>query len=173
MTDRPVIMDPPARRTSHMPAQTSGGFPSPTLDHASANPKFVDDCTRMTYAIQQSLPEAVRRIVRDHWEKCLLGTEFHQAFIVSCISHINYPLYVSVFPHFTRIHSSILLTRPHPEHPCPRPRLLSSRLLPVMGRVALAGGELWKDTLVSCRARVDGLLVLCLPPAAFFIPSYL
>jgi hypothetical protein len=58
-------------------------FPSPTRDHATINPKFVDDCTRMTYAIQQSLPEAVRRIVRDHWEKCLLGSEFHQAFIVS------------------------------------------------------------------------------------------
>ncbi|KAK0672766.1 hypothetical protein QBC41DRAFT_313345 [Cercophora samala] len=91
MSDRPVIMDPPARKTSHVPAQNSGGFPSPMLDHASVNPKFVDDCTRMTYAIQQSLPEAVRRIVRDHWEKCLLGTEFHQAFILNASIHHAVP----------------------------------------------------------------------------------
>ncbi|KAK4187117.1 hypothetical protein QBC35DRAFT_358957, partial [Podospora australis] len=94
-TDRPVIMDPPSRRASSQAASparaTSSGFPSPTLDHARVNPKFVDDCTRMTYAIQQSLPEAVRRIVRDHWEKCLLGSEFHQAFIVSCQINYDYP----------------------------------------------------------------------------------
>jgi hypothetical protein len=64
------------------------GFPSPTQDYATINPKFVDDCTRMNFAIQQSLPEAVRRIVRDHWEKCLLGSEFHQAFIVSRVSYV-------------------------------------------------------------------------------------
>jgi len=81
-------MDPPATRRQSQPAPPptapgSGGFPSPTLDHARVNPKFVDDVTRMTYAVQQSLPESVRRIVRDNWEKCLLGSEFHQAFVVS------------------------------------------------------------------------------------------
>jgi hypothetical protein len=84
---KPIIMDPPASRkpAGQTPQQQRGamGFPSPTQDHATINPKFVDDCTRMNFAIQQSLPEAVRRIVRDHWEKCLLGSEFHQAFVVS------------------------------------------------------------------------------------------
>lgn len=88
-------MDPPAARKQAQTQQRQGtdsvGFPSPTVDYATVNPKFVDDCTRMNFAIQQSLPEAVRRIVRDHWEKCLLGSEFHQAFIVSprlALSHL-------------------------------------------------------------------------------------
>ncbi|KAK4159193.1 hypothetical protein QBC43DRAFT_222546 [Cladorrhinum sp. PSN259] len=87
-------MDPPAvRRASQPPPpQPSQGFPSPAQDYARLNPKFVDDCTRMTYAIQQSLPEAVRRIVRDHWEKCLLGSEFHQAFILNASIHHALPV---------------------------------------------------------------------------------
>jgi hypothetical protein len=84
-------MDPPGVRKQGQQQQQRGGpmgFPSPTQDYATVNPKFVDDCTRMNFAIQQSLPEAVRRIVRDHWEKCLLGSEFHQAFIVSRVSYV-------------------------------------------------------------------------------------
>ncbi|KAJ4300174.1 hypothetical protein N0V88_002843 [Collariella sp. IMI 366227] len=86
---KPVIMDPPAARkaASQQAQRNVSGFPSPTMDHASINPKFVDDCTRMNFAVQQSLPEAVRRIVRDHWEKCLLGSEFHQAFTLNAAIH--------------------------------------------------------------------------------------
>ncbi|KAK4155022.1 hypothetical protein C8A00DRAFT_32200 [Chaetomidium leptoderma] len=86
-------MDPPGTRKSGQPPQQRGamGFPSPTQDYAAINPKFVDDCTRMNFAIQQSLPEAVRRIVRDHWEKCLLGSEFHQAFILNASIHHALP----------------------------------------------------------------------------------
>ncbi|SPQ20117.1 006d6eed-1103-44ba-ad19-c6e766c0151a [Thermothielavioides terrestris] len=88
---KPVIMDPPglrkATQSQSSQQQTAMGFPSPTRDYAAANPKFVDDCTRMNYALLQSLPEAVRRIVRDHWEKCLLGSEFHQAFILNASIH--------------------------------------------------------------------------------------
>lgn len=85
-------MDPPASRksaqpqTPTQPRNSTIGFPSPSQDYATVNSKFVDDCTRMNFAIQQSIPEAVRRIVRDHWEKCLLGSEFHQAFVVSAAS---------------------------------------------------------------------------------------
>jgi hypothetical protein len=53
------------------------------MDPSMDQTKFHDDCTRMTFSIQQSVPEAVRRMVRDNWEKCLLGSDFHQAFIVS------------------------------------------------------------------------------------------
>ncbi|KAL2259334.1 hypothetical protein VTK26DRAFT_7040 [Humicola hyalothermophila] len=90
---KPVIMDPPAvRRASQQPQQQAVGFPSPTADHARINPKFVDDCTRINYAVQQSLPEAVRRIIRDHWEKCLMGSEFHQAFVLNASIHHASPL---------------------------------------------------------------------------------
>ena len=85
LSNKPVIMDPPGtRKPGQVPqSRSTMGFPSPTQDYATINPKFVDDCTRLNFAIQQSMPESVRRIVRDHWEKCLLGSEFHQAFIVS------------------------------------------------------------------------------------------
>ncbi|KAK4126624.1 hypothetical protein N657DRAFT_662782 [Parathielavia appendiculata] len=91
---KPIIMDPPSSRKSGQAQQHQRGavgFPSPTQDHATINSKFVDDCTRMNYAIQQSLPEAVRRVVRDHWEKCLLGSEFHQAFVLNASIHHALP----------------------------------------------------------------------------------
>ena len=83
---KPIIMDPPRSRPVSQPppaADPLPGFPSPVTTHAHLNKKFADDCTRLTYAIQQSTPDAVRRVFRDNWEKCMLGTEFHQAFIVS------------------------------------------------------------------------------------------
>jgi hypothetical protein len=112
---KPIIMDPPAsRKPSQAPQQQHGamGFPSPTQDHAAINSKFVDDCTRMNFAIQQSLPEAVRRIVRDHWEKCLLGSEFHQAFVVSRLicflsqqPPVFIPCFLSLFSSFSSLNS--------------------------------------------------------------------
>jgi len=62
------------------------GFPSPTIDHAKSKPRFQDDVKRVSYNIQESLPESVRRAIRDNWEKCLLGSDFHQAFVVSSLS---------------------------------------------------------------------------------------
>lgn len=96
---RPMIMDPPeSRRQSHPPAAASpqgsgqvSGIPSPSRDYVSENPKFVDDCTRITHAFRQSLPEAVRRTVRDNWEKCLLGSDFHQAFVLNAAIHHSTP----------------------------------------------------------------------------------
>ena len=83
-------MEPPRKRASMGIAaptpQTSlvtDGFPSPTKDYSRVNPKFKDDLSRNSLAIKQSVPEAVRQAVRDNWEKCLLGSEFHQAFVVS------------------------------------------------------------------------------------------
>lgn len=67
------------------------GFPSPGRDHKN-NPKLDEDRNRLMYGIQQSIPEAVRRSVRDNWEKCLLGTDFHQAFVVSFLPRFATPL---------------------------------------------------------------------------------
>lgn len=95
VVSKPPIMDPPRRASAAPPP---AGFPSPLQDYARTNSKFVDDCTRLTFAVQQSLPESVRRTIRDNWQKCLLGSEFHQAFIVSqCFLHLNSP-----FPRFLR-----------------------------------------------------------------------
>ncbi|KAK1768032.1 hypothetical protein QBC33DRAFT_536038 [Phialemonium atrogriseum] len=89
---RYLIMDPPSRlKMTPIPRGSSSGYPSPTWDYARENAKFNDDTTRLTCAVQQSLPEAVRRVVRDNWEKCLLGSEFHQAFILNAAIHHSVP----------------------------------------------------------------------------------
>lgn len=77
----------PGGGTASQPLRSSTGFPSPGRDKAHMNPKFIDDRTRITFGIQQSLPEAVRRSVRDNWEKCLLGSDFHQAFVLNASIH--------------------------------------------------------------------------------------
>ncbi|KAI0135625.1 hypothetical protein F4814DRAFT_401929 [Daldinia grandis] len=63
------------------------GFPSPRREHHLENPKFADDLSRLTHAMQQSVPAAVRRVIRDNWEKCLLGSEFHHAFLLNAVIH--------------------------------------------------------------------------------------
>ncbi|OTB08734.1 hypothetical protein M426DRAFT_160654 [Hypoxylon sp. CI-4A] len=102
------IVDPPgsySRGRSHPNSQSSSqGFPSPRREHELENPKFLDDQSRLTHAMQQSVPAAVRRVIRDNWEKCLLGSEFHHAFLVSHLFP-NYPMFYqklpSRFPHLT------------------------------------------------------------------------
>lgn len=78
-----AIVEPPSASVRRQAGFNNQRFASPTRDHVRENPKFNEDVSRLTHATQQSLPEAVRRVTRDHWEKTLLGTEFHQAFVVS------------------------------------------------------------------------------------------
>ncbi|KAI0382028.1 hypothetical protein F5Y04DRAFT_253859 [Hypomontagnella monticulosa] len=78
------IVDPPGA-TPNPPA--SRGFHSPKRNHQLENPKFADDLSRLTHAIQQSVSPAVRRVIRDNWEKCLLGSEFHHAFLLNAVIH--------------------------------------------------------------------------------------
>lgn len=83
--------DPRTQMISSTPAgtasRTSAGFPSPKREATQTNSKFLDDCAKLNFGIQQSLPEAIRRSVRDNWEACLIGSPFHQAFIVSLSYH--------------------------------------------------------------------------------------
>ncbi|KAI2640623.1 hypothetical protein GGS26DRAFT_539080 [Hypomontagnella submonticulosa] len=85
------IVDPPGAlsRAGNNPNSSSPprGFPSPKRDHQRENPKFADDQSRLTHAIQQSVSSAVRRVIRDNWEKCLLGSEFHHAFLLNAVIH--------------------------------------------------------------------------------------
>ncbi|KAI0974455.1 hypothetical protein F4678DRAFT_422744 [Xylaria arbuscula] len=62
-------------------------FPSPDFDHAFRTPYFNRDMSLLADAVQQSCPEAVRRVVRDKWEKCVMGSEFHHAFLLNAIIH--------------------------------------------------------------------------------------
>lgn len=81
-----AIVEPPAQapNISHRSSSSaSSDFPSPIREHQPVKPKFHEDQSRLTHAVQQAVPEAVRRVVRDNWEKALLGTDFHSAFVVS------------------------------------------------------------------------------------------
>lgn len=96
-THKISIVDPPraySRPRSNNPqlpnVSPTQGFPSPRREHHLENPKFTDDLSRLTHAMQQSVPAAVRRVIRDNWEKCLLGSEFHHAFLVSVFSSFSY-----------------------------------------------------------------------------------
>ncbi|KAI2471201.1 hypothetical protein F4781DRAFT_387664 [Annulohypoxylon bovei var. microspora] len=85
------IVDPPGAysRSQNSPQSNpnSQGFPSPKREHHLENPKFVDDLSRLTHAMQQSVSSAVRRAIRDNWQKCLLGSEFHHAFLLNAVIH--------------------------------------------------------------------------------------
>ncbi|KAK8089135.1 hypothetical protein PG997_004096, partial [Apiospora hydei] len=81
------IVEPPGVGLRRAASQNPNAFQSPGRDHGRENPKFNDDLSRLTHAVQQSVPEAVRRVTRDNWEKILLGTGFHQAFIMNAIIH--------------------------------------------------------------------------------------
>lgn len=96
---------PRNQMTSTHPAgtasRTTTGFPSPKSEAMQTNQKFLDDCDRLKFGIQQSLPEAVRRSVRDNWEACLLGSPFHQAFVVSHPLSLPLSYYLSPLRYFS------------------------------------------------------------------------
>lgn len=125
----PIAPTPPPAPAMASPAPLpSVGFPSPGRDRIHADPKFLDDKTRITYGIQQAVPEAVRRSVRDNWEKCLLGSEFHQAFVVSFILALTYAMMLSC-PSSSHVP---LLSPAFPLHSLPR-------------RISLSHAHIWAD----------------------------
>lgn len=63
-------------------------FPSPEFDHSPHITGFNRDLSLLADAIQRSCPEAVRQAVRDKWQKCMMGSEFHNAFLVSTLSYM-------------------------------------------------------------------------------------
>ncbi|OAA65533.1 Zinc finger, C2H2 [Niveomyces insectorum RCEF 264] len=83
-----AIVEPPPPlilETSIVDASRTFSHLSPGRDHFHDNPKFQEDFFRLSYAIQQSLSESVRCAVREHWEKCMLGSDFHQAFMLNVL----------------------------------------------------------------------------------------
>ncbi|KAH9909205.1 hypothetical protein F4778DRAFT_218566 [Xylariomycetidae sp. FL2044] len=90
------IIEPPGSYHQRQPANynhagannvNAKGFPSPQKQYQFENPKFKEDVSRLTHAVQQSVPEAVREVIRDNWEKALLGSEFHNAFLLNAVIH--------------------------------------------------------------------------------------
>ncbi|ROT41312.1 hypothetical protein SODALDRAFT_331035 [Sodiomyces alkalinus F11] len=49
--------------------------------------KFNDECKVLGRLIHMASPQAVRSVVRDNWHKCLLGSDYHLAFIANATVH--------------------------------------------------------------------------------------
>ncbi|KAI1827992.1 hypothetical protein F4861DRAFT_490192 [Xylaria intraflava] len=79
--------------TQEQSGETSGmpkRFPSPGADYDTEVAGFNRDSSLVADAIQQAGPEAVRKTLRDKWQKCLMGSEFHHAFITNAMmQHAN------------------------------------------------------------------------------------
>ncbi|KAF2967102.1 hypothetical protein GQX73_g6502 [Xylaria multiplex] len=81
---------PTASTLQRAPIFYSPSFKYTAVITAWASPptiSFKRDLSILADAVQQSCPEAVRRIVRDKWEKCITGSEFHHAFLMNAIIH--------------------------------------------------------------------------------------
>jgi hypothetical protein len=76
---------PAAIRTDVAPAQTPQPlmFGSPVRTNPVDANRLMADLRLFVPAIQKSSPEAVRQGIRDNWEKCILGSDYHLAFLVS------------------------------------------------------------------------------------------
>ncbi|KAI1435308.1 hypothetical protein GGR50DRAFT_336026 [Xylaria sp. CBS 124048] len=60
-------------------------FPSPGVNHNV--PGFKRDLSLVADVIQRASPEAVREAVREKWQKCSMGSEFHEAFLMNAMLH--------------------------------------------------------------------------------------
>jgi len=80
---QPVASSQPPRDPQEPtpPAPKAPGFKSPKTSDASleASPAYKE----LSDVIKRTAPEVVRQVVRDSWDKCLLGSEYHLAFLVS------------------------------------------------------------------------------------------
>jgi hypothetical protein len=66
------------------PAGTPSPLMSPSPETGAAK-GFADapEYAELTRLMKQASPQIVRQVVRDHWTVCLLGSEYHAAFVVS------------------------------------------------------------------------------------------
>ncbi|KAI6785620.1 uncharacterized protein J7T54_005954 [Emericellopsis cladophorae] len=67
---------------SSAPKFASPELPKPRTDQATAN-EFADTSN----AIKRAKPSVVRHVVRDNWDRCLMGSEYHTAFMLNAILH--------------------------------------------------------------------------------------
>ncbi|UQC79333.1 uncharacterized protein CLUP02_04812 [Colletotrichum lupini] len=75
----PVVTSDIQQETQPASAQHTG--------KVDKNKRFQDDYARLSAAIQESDPDAVRRAIRDNHPKCLLGSHYHLAFLMNVTMH--------------------------------------------------------------------------------------
>ena len=58
-------------------------FSSPTDGNAAGGLQNSAEYAALANLVGNTSPEIVRQVVRDQWEKCVLGSEYHISFLVS------------------------------------------------------------------------------------------
>ncbi|KAH6676913.1 hypothetical protein F5X68DRAFT_193552 [Plectosphaerella plurivora] len=66
---------------------SSASPPVANAKHVTNAAAFNDEYAQLSALLRRSSAGAVRRVVRDNWEKCLLGTEFHTTFVTNVAVH--------------------------------------------------------------------------------------
>lgn len=77
----------PASAEQSQPKETqrpSSDFPSPRQSYY-ADPEFVEQKNRVDESIHNAMKEAVRAAVRRNWQKTLMGSTWHEAFILNIL----------------------------------------------------------------------------------------
>ncbi|KAK1691061.1 hypothetical protein BDP55DRAFT_690789 [Colletotrichum godetiae] len=72
--------------TSDIPQGTQSASPQ-LSNNLDKKKRFHDDYARLSAAIQEADPDAVRRAIRDNHPKCLLGSHYHLAFLMNVTMH--------------------------------------------------------------------------------------
>ncbi|KAK6227446.1 hypothetical protein QIS74_01001 [Colletotrichum tabaci] len=76
--------------TSDVPQATTPAPPPPPAngqDQDQDTKRFADDYAKLCAAIKDCDTEALQRAVRDNYEKCLVGSEYHSAFLMNVAMH--------------------------------------------------------------------------------------
>jgi hypothetical protein len=84
---------PPAPPQGYNARVSVAHFCSPVLTTAGIAPtdlKATKEYSDLSTAIGQASPEILRQVLRDNWEKCLMGSDYHLSFIVGCLLYTTF-----------------------------------------------------------------------------------
>ncbi|KAG9249530.1 uncharacterized protein F5Z01DRAFT_631535 [Emericellopsis atlantica] len=62
-------------------------FASPELSKPHTDQFTANEYADISNAIKRAKPSVVRHVVRDNWDRCLVGSEYHTAFMLNAILH--------------------------------------------------------------------------------------
>ncbi|KAK7226507.1 hypothetical protein V2G26_014510 [Clonostachys chloroleuca] len=63
--------------------------------HATMDLQGTDDYSQLSRRIKETNPQVVRQVLRDNWQSCFLGSDFHNAFILNTMLHQASPSVLS------------------------------------------------------------------------------
>lgn len=83
------VSPPAATPRQETPQGRAMKYASPDQGAPRRDLQASDQYTAIANAISQASPGIVRQVLRDNWERCLLGSEYHVAFVVCSLSPLH------------------------------------------------------------------------------------